>query len=355
LRKFYTVNYFLYFCKKKLLRLKKNYNIPIFIPELACPFQCIFCNQKNISGRLEIPKLEEVRGIIERNLSTIDFKNSNVEIAFFGGNFTGIDLEIQENLLKEANYFIEKKFVNGIRISTRPDYIDENKLNLLKKYNVKTIELGAQSIDKEVLKLSGRGHKVEDIENASKLIIDSGFNLGLQMMIGLPGDTLEKSIYTAKKIIGLGAENTRIYPTLVIKDTALEKLFLQKKYFPLSIDEAVTWVKEIYKIFESSNVKIIRTGLHPSEGLLNGNSFLAGPFHQSFKELVLTEIWNEKLSEIENSFDRNKIEIFINPKEINSAAGYNSKNKLMLNKKFAQVKFKFDNSLKEREFRVNYC
>ncbi len=340
---------------KNLTKIKKHFTVPVFIPELACPFQCIFCNQKNISGRLTIPSIEDVQSLIERNLTTINPENSEIEIGFFGGNFTGIDFEIQEALLKEANKFIHQNSVNGIRISTRPDYIDKNILLFLKKYNVKTIELGAQSLDEEVLKLSGRGHKVKDVEEASKMIIDSGFKLGLQMMIGLPGDNLERSIFTAQRIVELGAENTRVYPTLVIKDTALEKLYNQKKYFPLTIDEAVLRGKEIFKVFDSANVKILRMGLHPSEGLLNGSSFIAGPFHISYRELVMTEIWNEEFSKFNFKKDQKEILIFVNPEQLNFAIGYKAKNKLMLENFAPKVKFKTNEKLMKREFYVDYC
>ena len=227
---------------------KKYFTIPIFIPQLACPFQCIYCNQRSISGTLTEPTEQEILKIIELHLSTIPLLNSHIEVGIFGGSFTCLPENDQEKYLKIIQPFFESGVIQGIRLSTRPDYITENILNALKKYNVTTIELGAQSLDDEVLKLSGRGHKAKDIINASKLIKQNGFSLGLQMMLGLPGDTLEKSTRTAKAIVSLKADNTRIYPTLVIKNTVLEKLYRENNYTPLSLMEAVEWTKEVYKI-----------------------------------------------------------------------------------------------------------
>ena len=231
---------------------KQHFNIPVFIPELACPFQCIYCNQQKISGRLKIPSPKEIDRIIIDHLNTISKNKSEIELAFFGGNFTGIPVNEQEEYLKLVQPYINSGQISGIRLSTRPDYINNKVLELLKKYNVKTIELGAQSLDDDVLKLSKRGHTAKDTERASEIILKAGFSLGLQMMIGLPGDTLGKSIFTAKKIIELGADNTRIYPALVIKDTKMEKMYAEGKYHPLSLEDAVRWSKELLLIFEKA-------------------------------------------------------------------------------------------------------
>ncbi len=201
-------------------------------------------------------------------ISSFPKGNKHVEIGFFGGNFTGIPLDDQEKYLQVAQPFLEKGIVQGIRLSTRPDYIDEQGLHLLKKYGVTTIELGAQSMDNDVLQQSARGHTAEDVENASRMIIAAGFRLGLQMMVGLPGDTLEKSVFTARKIIELGACETRIYPVLVIKGTKMAEWYEQGKYKPLSMEEAVFWVKTILPLFEDAGVEVTRVGLHSSEGLL---------------------------------------------------------------------------------------
>ena len=318
----------------------KHYNIPIFIPELACPNRCIYCNQKHISGQLQAVKPEEIKQIIEQHLATF-IRPSEVELAFFGGSFTGIDEKDMLTYLQIVQPYIEQGEIKSIRISTRPDYINEKILDILQQYNVKDIELGAQSLNEEVLAFAKRGHTVRDVENASQLIKSYGFSLGLQMMIGLPLDSVEKSRETAKKILKLGAESTRIYPTLVINNTDLADLYRQNKYKALSLDEAVDWTAEIYKIFSQSSIKILRVGLHPSEALINGTELLAGPFHVSFKELVLTKIWQEKFEKL----PINTKTILVNPKEINYAIGYNSKNKQLLQKKFPYLKFISDSNV----------
>lgn len=329
----------------------KYFNIPVFIPELACPFQCIYCNQEKISGCAKVPSHEEIIDIIENHLKTIPQK-SNTELAFFGGNFTGIPIKEQEGFLQLAQPYLKSKHIVGIRISTRPDYINPEILDLLKTYHVTTIELGAQSMDDEVLKKSKRGHTSKDTETAANLIKSYGFTLGLQMMIGLPGDNIEKAIYTANRIIELGASHTRIYPTLVIKGTVLESLYRKKEFIPLSLDEAVSWSKELLLIFEMGGVDVIKMGLHPSEGLLSGEELVAGPFHPSFRELVLTDIWGELLAPL-FSKENKKIEIFVPSDQLNYAVGYEAKNKKLLLNKYEMVIFKPLNDLKDRNFRIN--
>ncbi len=318
----------------------KHYNIPVFIPELACPNRCIYCNQRHISGQLQAVKPEEIEQIIEQHLSTF-IRPSCVELAFFGGSFTGIDEKDMITYLKIVQPYIEKGEIKSIRISTRPDYINEKILDILKQYNVRDIELGAQSLNEEVLAFAKRGHTVKDVENASRLIKDYGFSLGLQMMIGLPLDSVERSKATAKKILELGAESTRIYPTLVINNTDLADLYQAGQYKALSLEEAVEWTAEIYKIFSQTDITILRVGLHPSEALIKGEQLLAGPFHVSFKELVLTKLWQEKLEKIPAD---TKI-ISVNPREINYAIGYNGVNRKILQEKSPFLKFISDSNV----------
>jgi histone acetyltransferase (RNA polymerase elongator complex component) len=332
---------------------KKFYTIPVFIPELACPFQCVFCDQKKISGYTNTPSGNEVNRIIESYLNSFTNKDAIINIGFFGGNFTGIPINEQEEYLKIAYSYFKKGDVQGIRLSTRPDYISPDIVALLKNYEVSTVELGAQSFDEDVLKKSGRGHKVADILQASALIKNAGINLGLQMMIGLPGDSLQKSLFTAKEIVRLGANNTRIYPTLVIKGTKLEKLYLKGKYLPLSLAEAVEWTKTILSLFNNNGIDVIRVGLHPSEGLLNGHELAAGPFHVSFKELVLTDIWKDIFA---NSLVEKGNNILINVAlgQLNNAVGYKASNLNMLKLKYRSVKFNTDATLNNYEFDVIY-
>ena len=299
----------------------RHYNIPVFIPELACPNRCIYCNQRHISGQLEPVSTDQVVSIIEQHLETF-CQPCEVELAFFGGSFTGIEIELQELYLKTVQPYIEQGLIEGIRLSTRPDYINEEILQMLKQYNVKTIELGAQSLCDEVLQYCERGHSVKDVENASRLIKSYGFELGLQMMIGLPLDSIKRSVETANKIVELGADNTRIYPTLVIPNTKLAELYKDGLYQPLDMETAVKWSAEVYKVFAKAGVKILRVGLHPSEGLIKGTDMIAGPFHVSFRELVLSRLWLDYLV----SLPEDVIEVVVNPKDINYAIGYKSSN-----------------------------
>jgi histone acetyltransferase (RNA polymerase elongator complex component) len=333
---------------------KKHFTIPVFIPMQACPFQCIFCDQEKISGHVEVPEPVNVVQIIEKHLATIPVKNSQIEVGFFGGTFTGLPFALQQSYLEAVQPFIRNKQVGGIRLSTRPDYIDEETLMLLGEHGVQTIELGAQSLDDEVLDKSGRGHCAQDIISASKLIVRHGFRLGLQMMVGLPGDSAEKSIATARAFVELKARDVRIYPALVIKGTPLEKLYMLGKFSPLDLDEAVEVVAMVYRIFEEAGINIIRTGLHPSDGILNGEELIAGPFHVSFKELVLTKLWKEELQTLFAMGGKERIEIFIPDGQINYAAGYKSANKNRLLKKYKSVKFKIDQSLTGRQYYADF-
>ena len=334
--------------------MKKHSNIPIFIPELACPHQCIFCDQKTISGTHTIPQPADVKDIVEQYLETIP-KNRTINIAFFGGTFTGLPIDLQEQYLIEAFKFIKRDRVSGIRLSTRPDYINEPVLELLKKYNVTTIELGAQSTSQEVLDETGRGHTIDDIRDASNLICKHGFELGLQMMIGLPGDSYERSIQTAKDIVSLGACNTRIYPAIVVKHTALEKLYYEERYTPLTLEEAVEWTKDIVHIFEKNNISILRMGLHPSDELVIGKSLIAGPFHASFKEMVMTQIWKElidaELQSLNSSFS-DKIKITVSDRQIHYAIGYRQTNREQLVSRGYNVRFEQNPSFSHYQLNI---
>ena len=329
----------------------KHYTIPVFIPQLACPFQCVFCNQKKISGHIHIADTGEVKKTIELYLSGFKQKERHVEVGFFGGNFTGIPLAEQEKYLKAVQPYFEKGLVHGIRLSTRPDYINWKVLDLLSENNVTTVELGAQSLNDGVLKASFRGHTVRQVKEASEMILRKGMKLGLQMMIGLPEDTLEKSMETARKIKDFGATNTRIYPTLVIKDTALHVWYKQGRYKPLSLDEAVLWSKHLLLYFEKENINVIRMGLHPSEGLISGDELVDGPFHPSFRELVLTELWWDILKKLITGENRNfNLILKVPGRQVNYATGYGGKNKRRLLQHFKTLKILPSEHLTGRNF-----
>ena len=265
--------------------MKKFKIIPIFVPHKGCPHQCSFCNQRHITGQHEEITAEKAHAIIKMYLTTIDSEKNRVEIAFFGGSFTAIDMQSQNELLNVALEYKNLGRVHGIRLSTRPDYINDNILQNLKSKGVTEIELGVQSMCDNVLKLNNRGHSPQDVVNASKLVKDYGFTLGLQMMVGLIGDTKETSIFTAREIAKSNPDFVRIYPTLVFKNTDLYDEYKNGTFVPLTLDEAVDICAEIAKIFDKQNIKVIRLGLLMSDEEAI-NNFVAGPHHPRFRELV---------------------------------------------------------------------
>jgi histone acetyltransferase (RNA polymerase elongator complex component) len=327
-------------------------NIPIFLPELACKNKCIFCNQQTISGTHSIPQPHNVAAIIEEHIATIP-PNAHIQVAFFGGSFTGLPMATQIQYLQAVQPYISRGNVQGIRISTRPDYITHDIVTILSDYGVQEIELGVQSIHNDVLLASGRGHTVEHIEQAVHIIHNHKISLGLQMMIGLPGDTHAKAVETAQTIIDLGARSTRIYPTLVIAHTPLAELYKKGLYTPLSLDEAVTITKDIYRLFVSNSITVLRVGLHPSKDLHNPEYVLAGPFHHAFKELVETEIWWD-IFEKQLPSSHKKIEIHVPHNQIQYAIGYNATNKQKLQKHFDSVNFIASNHIQEYECTYRY-
>ncbi len=329
----------------------KHYNIPLFFPETACPFRCVYCNQQEISGQVGAPEDREILHTINRHLSSFPNNEREVEIAFFGGSFTGLPAEHQKHYLALVSGFVASGAVNGIRLSTRPDFISPDVLDLLCAFPVKTIELGAQSLDDEVLRKSGRGHTSSQVARASALILERRLRLGLQMMTGLPGDTPKKSLATAQKIIELGAHETRIYPCVVIRNTVLERLNHKGIYHPQSLDDAVDLTSRLYLKFREAGVKVLRIGLHPSEDL-NGSAFVAGPYHPSFNELVMSRIWHDLFLEEFASRSGNLLELRVPPHQLNHAVGYGASNKKMLLHQFKRVRFRANSA--QYDFTFSY-
>lgn len=315
----------------------KHYNIPIFLPELACPYRCVYCNQFSITGKQKLPDIQDVKTIIEQHLASFTEQDRFVEVAFFGGNFTGLPVGMQDDFLKTVQPYLEKGLVDGIRCSTRPDYIDQKRVRELKGFGMKNIELGAQSTDDTVLLKVGRGHTFKDIENASQAILAEGITLGLQMMIGLPYDSFEKDMQTASDIVRLGAKETRIYPCIVVKDTELERLYREGQYTPLPINEAVEQSAALFEYFTENGVKVLRIGLHTSEDL-NGEAYVAGPYHNNFAEMVLSRVWGRKFDKIEGKSAEIVIEVPEN--QLNHAIGYKGENKKKLQERYKKVVIK---------------
>lgn len=302
----------------------KHYNIPIFISHFGCPNSCVFCNQKKINGRETDVSLEDLKNTIDSYLKTLP-KNSKKQVAFFGGTFTGISMGLQKDYLQTVKEYIDRGDVEGIRISTRPDCISVEILEQLKKYGVQTIELGIQSLDDEVLQATDRNYKKDVVDKSAKLIKDYGFELGVQIMLGLPCSTLEKDFETAIKCLEFKPDIARIYPTLVISGTELEKMYLKGEYKALDIEEAVLRARKIYSLLEINNINVIRVGLQPSEDLTSEGVILAGPFHSAFRDLVENSIY---FNFLKNIFDIDKkLEIEANEKNISKIVGQKAVNK----------------------------
>ena len=285
--------------------------------------------------------MDFVQKTIENHLATFPEKERFVEVAFFGGNFTGLPEKMQDDYLRVVQPFIESGEVQGIRCSTRPDYIDKVRLKALKQMGLRNIELGAQSTNDKVLLACGRGHDFKAIEKASQLILDEGFTLGLQMMMGLPDSSPETDMQTARDIVRLGATETRIYPCLVVKDTVLAKRYQKGDYQPLTINEAVQQSADIYTYFVKNDVKVLRIGLHPSDELDSGDC-LAGPYHHNFAEMVHGEVWRRRFERINEV--GNHLTIKVHPSQRTHAIGYEAANKKALLKRFQQVDFVADAS-----------
>lgn len=265
---------------------KRHINIPIFIPHEGCPNACVFCNQHTITCTENGGASRDIRPEIESCLATVDTENCECEIAFFGGSFTGIDRGDMIRLLETAYEYVKLGKVQSIRLSTRPDFIDEEILELLGKYGVKHIELGIQSLDDRVLEASKRGHTAEISRKACRMITEHGFSLTGQMMIGLPGAATQSEVETAKEIVSLGADSARIYPTVVFFDTELCEMAKRGEYTPLTNEQAAERAAKVYKVFADSKVKLLRIGLQSGEGISDDNVY-GGANHSAIGEMVL--------------------------------------------------------------------
>ncbi|MCK5763173.1 MAG: radical SAM protein [Clostridiales bacterium] len=330
----------------------KKVNIPIFVPHKGCPFDCVFCNQKTITGvRDELDK-NQIIELIESNLASIDRAITNIEIAFFGGTFTGIPLSQQIDYLEIANKYIKDGRIDGIRISTRPDYINEKILMFLKKYGVTTIELGVQSLDKNVLIKSKRGHTIGDVIRASNLIKYYEFELGLQMMIGLPGDNYNLSYKTAQAIVRLKPDCVRIYPTLVFKHTELCKMYKSGEYKALSLDDAIEYTSDLLQLFYSHNINVIRVGIQPTDELLNGSEVMGGPFHPAFKYLVEARMFRNALEEKINSVN-NEVTVIVNRRDRANLVGHLKENIRYFTNVFPSTEFTIVESDEVERYKFN--
>ena len=331
---------------------KRHINIPIFIPHLGCPNMCVFCNQRLISGQMAFEK-ESVRGLIEEALATVPV-DADIEIAFFGGSFTGVDRELMVYLLDTAEEYVCLGKVIGIRLSTRPDYISREILDILKKYAVKTIELGIQSMDNSVLAASRRGHNADITREACRLVREYGFELIGQMMIGLPGADTISECQTAEEICAMGAVGARVYPTVVFKGTELLDMTNAGNYTPLDTESAVLRTKNVLAVFEKYGLPVIRVGLCASENLASDDA-VAGATHSAIGELAMGELYYDIICQ---EFEKNKVidgqAIIAVPRgETSKAVGQKKRNLLRFKDKYkVLVSFIEDDALSVYKIKI---
>ncbi len=324
-------------------KIEKPFIIPIFIPQQGCPHQCVFCNQRAITGvNQTIPSPEELCLQINTFLHYKGKKRKSIQIAFYGGNFMGLKPDIIKMMLNEASQFIKRKEVDHIRFSTRPDTINNENLDIIKDFPVSTVEIGVQSMDDDVLSISDRGHTVSDTKDAVCLLKKKGYQVGMQMMVGLPGDNEIKALDTGEKIIELSPDFVRIYPTLVLEKSILAQWYKSGKYIPMSLEQSVTLVKKLYRIFKEKNIPVIRMGLQATEDFDKQDVILAGPYHPAFGHLVYSEIFLDVISEgfrdlfSVPGFVHNPSSVLIkaHPKNISRVRGLKNKNIEILKKNF---------------------
>ena len=323
----------------------RHINVALFVPHNGCPNQCSFCNQRAISGHRSQVEPSDVDKAVQIALENPESKGG--EIAFFGGSFTAIERDTMVSLLSAAHKYVENGSFKGIRISTRPDAVDEEICEILKTYGVTAVELGAQSLDDRVLTLNKRGHTSDDIAKATKLLQKNGFETGLQMMTGLYGSTDEDSIETARKIIVLNPDTVRIYPTVVLENTELCELYRKGEYNPQGVEEAAELCAELLQMFEEAGIKVIIPGLH-SGGDVEGE-FVAGAYHPAFKEICESKIYSRKVTELirENKIPEGKIEIRVSPKAVSQMTGQKKANIEALKKLGYEAKITADESIEK--------
>lgn len=313
----------------------KHKNVPVFIPHVGCRNSCVFCNQRRISGKMSFD-IHAVKDELENELSTVDAETTYAEIAFFGGSFTGIDRDDMLYLLGLAKAHVDAGRVNAIRLSTRPDYIDNGILDILAAHGVTDIELGLQSMCDEVLAASKRGHTAECAREACGLIKSRGFNLVGQMMIGLPKSTLEDEVDTAKEIVLLGCDAARIYPTVVFRDTELADMLSRGEYTPLTIEDAIERSAAVLEIFTQNNIPVIRLGLCAADNLFEEGAMVGGAYHSAFGEMVYAELYYKKIREyiVENlladKIQNRDVIVYVPHGEVSKAAGQKRANKTRL-------------------------
>jgi histone acetyltransferase (RNA polymerase elongator complex component) len=308
---------------------------------MGCPHQCIFCNQRSITGKTtQTPSANQIQQEVKRFLKYGKKRPSSTQISFFGGNFLGLEKEIIRSLLGAAMPFVRAKDVDSIRFSTRPDTIGQQSLGLLDGFPVSTVELGVQSMNDRVLTAAGRGHRASDTINASELLKKQGYEVGLQMMVGLPGDDDAGAMQTARRIAAFKPNFVRIYPTLVLKGSPLAVQFGDGRYHPMPLAACVTLVKRLYLFFKNHHIPVVRMGLQASDGLTRTGDLIAGPYHPAFGHLVHGEIVFDAISSALGRMEKHPdpLTITAHPNMISRVQGLNQQNISRLKGTFALKK-----------------
>lgn len=323
---------------------KKRYIVPVFVPHKGCPNDCLFCNQYKIANHVDIVNGKDIYRYIEKQLSYFPDNEVEREIAFYGGSFTGLDRGVMKEYLSIAQSFIQRGCVAHTRVSTRPDYIDEEILDVLEAYGIETIELGVQSTNGEVLKANNRGHTTQDVFAAAEQIKGRGFVLGLQMMPGLYRDNRERILQTASDFCEIKPDMVRIYPTLVLKETKLEVLWREGLYHPLTLEEAVEICEEIYELFLLEDIEVIRMGLQPTENINDDGDVIAGPFHPAFRSLVESTLYRELLDDAFKNMsleEKTELTLRVHPSKLSFAVGMDGRNKKFFINKYGLKQIRF--------------
>lgn len=322
--------------------MKKHAIIPVFIPHQGCPNDCVFCNQRRITSRSQAPAPNDVHKIVSDYMSTLAYMNlDTIELSFFGGSFTAIPMEEQQAFLKIAKEYKDKGIIQKIHLSTRPDCINEQILDNLKNYHVDVIELGVQSFSDQVLMASKRGHLSACVYKSCQLIKDYGFSLGIQLMAGLPKDTYEYDVYSAKETVKLKPDIARIYPTVVIEDTELFDMFKSDEYIPMTEDDAVKRCAAMYRILTEAGINVIRVGLKASDIITN--DVTSGTFHPAFRQLVEGKIAREDLeNQLLDLGSANKVSFVSNSQSFNNMVGHKGINKEYFRLKYPNLRIKYE-------------
>ncbi len=323
-------------------------NVSIFVPHVGCPHQCSFCDQRSISSAAFVPDGAFVRTQCQNALETFSGDPAKAQIAFFGGSFTAIPETMMTELLEAACEYVGEHGFDSIRVSTRPDAITPEILNVLKKYHVRSVELGAQSMNDRVLALNLRGHTAQDVEKASRMIRDFGFELGLQMMVGLYGENAKDALLTAEKLAALHPDTVRIYPTVVLKNTRLAEWYAEGKYLPPATEEIVDVCAELLDFFEENNIPVIRLGLHDSPTLRGAR--VAGVYHPALRELCEARRTRKKVLSALTTCPRGDYTIVVSDRYLSQYIGQKKENCEFLKSRGYSVTFVPDPTVKNRDF-----